>query len=137
MNTQSRVTVYYAGHGTPDPQSGDAYIVPYDGDPNYLQDTGYPLKRLYDRLEKLPAKQVVVMIDACFSGAGGRGVLATGARSLVRLEKVAPKGNRIAILTSTQGTQISTSSPEKQHGLFTYLSAKGSAGQQSRSGERV
>lgn len=124
INAKSRVIVYYAGHGAPDPQSGDAYIVPYDGDPNYLPDTGYPLKRLYERLEKLPAKQVVVMIDACFSGAGGRGVLATGARSLVRVEKVAPKGNRIAVLTSTQGTQISTSSPEKQHGLFTYYLLK-------------
>jgi len=124
INTKSRVIVYYAGHGAPDPQSGDAYIVPYDGDPNYLPDTGYPLKRLYERLEKLPAKQVVVMIDACFSGAGGRGVLATGARSLVRVEKVAPKGDRIAVLTSTQGTQISTSSSEKQHGLFTYYLLK-------------
>jgi len=124
ISPQSRVTIYYAGHGAPDPQSGDAYIVPYDGDPNYLPDTGYPLKRLYERLEKLPAKQVVVMIDACFSGAGGRGVLATGARSLVRVEKATPKGNRIAVLTSTQGTQISTSSPEKQHGLFTYYLLK-------------
>jgi len=124
INTQSRVTVYYAGHGAPDPQSGEAYIVPYDGDPNYLPDTGYPLKRLYERLEKLPAKQVVVMIDACFSGAGGRGVLATGARSLVRIEKATPKGDRIVVLTSTQGSQISTSSPDKKHGLFTYYLLK-------------
>ncbi len=124
INAKSRVIVYYAGHGAPDPQSGDAYIVPYDGDPNYLPDTGYPLKRLYERLERLPAKQVVVMIDACFSGAGGRGVLATGARSLVRVEKVTPKGSRIAVLTSTQGNQISTSSSEKQHGLFTYYLLK-------------
>lgn len=124
INTQSRVTVYYAGHGAPDPQSGEAYIVPYDGDPNYLPDTGYPLKRLYERLEKLPAKQVVVMIDACFSGAGGRGVLAAGARSLVRIEKAKPKGARIVVLTSTQGSQISTSSPDKKHGLFTYYLLK-------------
>lgn len=120
INSKSRVTVYYAGHGAPDPQNGDAYIVPYDGDPSYLPDTGYPLKRLYAKLEELPAQQVVVLIDACFSGAGGRGVLAPGARSLVRVEKTIPKGNRIAVLTSTEGTQISTSSPEKKQGLFTY-----------------
>ncbi len=124
INPQSRVTVYYAGHGAPDPQSGDAYIVPYDGDPSYLSDTGYPLKRLYEKLESLPAKQVVVLIDACFSGAGGRGVLAAGARALVRIEKAAPKSNRIAVLTSTQGAQISTSSPEKKQGIFTYFLLK-------------
>ena len=120
INTKSRVTVYYAGHGAPDPQSGDAYIVPYDGDPNYLNDTGYPLKRLYEHLENLPAQQVIVLVDSCFSGAGERSVLASGARSLVRVEKVSAKGNRIAVLTSTQGTQISTSSSEKKQGLFTY-----------------
>lgn len=124
INPQSRVTVYYAGHGAPDPQSGDAYIVPYDGDPSYLNDTGYPLKRLYEKLELLQAKQVVVFIDACFSGAGGRGVLASGARALVRIEKSFPKGDRIAVLTSTQGAQISTSSSEKKQGIFTYFLLK-------------
>ena len=41
----SSVFIYYSGHGSPDPASGDSYIVPYDGDPNYLSVTGYPLKR--------------------------------------------------------------------------------------------
>lgn len=121
---RSRVILYYAGHGAPDPHRGDAYLVPYDGDPNYLSDTGYPLKRLYEKLEKLPAKQVVVLLDACFSGAGGRGVLAQGARSLVRVAKAAPHSNRMAVLTSTQGSQISTSSAEKKHGIFTYYLAE-------------
>ncbi len=122
--SRSRVILYYAGHGAPDPHSGEAYLVPYDGDPNYLPDTGYPLKRLYEKLEKLPAKQVVVLLDACFSGAGGRGVLAQGARSLVRVAKTAPRSSRVAVLTSTQGSQISTSSAEKKHGIFTYYLAE-------------
>ena len=123
-NGKSRVIVYYAGHGAPDPATGEAYIVPYDGDPGYLPDTGYPLKRLYEKLETLPSRQVVLLIDACFSGAGGRGVLAAGARSLVRVAKAAPTSNRIAVITSTQGTQISTSSPERHHGIFTYYLVK-------------
>lgn len=124
ISSRSRVILYYAGHGAPDPHSGEAYLVPYDGDPNYLPDTGYPLKRLYEKLEKLPAKQVVVLLDACFSGAGGRGVLAEGARSLVRVAKTAPQSSRVAVLTSTKGSQISTSSPEKKHGIFTYYLAE-------------
>jgi uncharacterized caspase-like protein len=31
--TDSRVIVYYSGHGAPETNKGDAYIVPYDGDP--------------------------------------------------------------------------------------------------------
>ncbi len=124
LNTNSKVVVYFAGHGAPEPQSGDSYLVPFDGDPNYLVETGYPLRRLYERLGNLPAKEVIVMLDSCFSGSGGRSVLAQGARSLVRVEKIDLKKDNIAVLTSTQGSQISTSSPEMKHGLFTYFLLK-------------
>lgn len=81
--SDSRVFIYYSGHGAPEAKTGDAYIIPFDRDPNYLEVTGYPLKRLYDNLGKLQAKEVVVALDACFSGSGGRSVLAEGARPLV------------------------------------------------------
>lgn len=124
VSNNSKVVVYFAGHGAPEPQSGDSYLVPYDGDPNYLLETGYPLRRLYEKLEGLPAKEVIVLLDACFTGSGGRSVLAQGARSLVRVEKIDLKKDNIAVLTSTQGSQISTSSQEKKHGLFTYFLLK-------------
>jgi len=120
----SRVLVYYSGHGAPDPATGEAYLVPYDGDPNYLAVTGYPLKRLYDHLGSLPAEEIVVILDACFSGAGGRSVLAKGARPLVMTAGVITLGKNMAVLSATQGSQISTSSPEKGHGVFTYYFLK-------------
>jgi|GEM_PF-1003612 len=120
----SRVFVYYSGHGAPDPQTGDAYLVPYDGDPNYLSVTGYPLKRLYDNLGKLQVKEVTVVLDSCFSGTGGRSVLAKGARPLVMMTDVTSIPSNMAVLAATQGTQISTSSTEKGHGVFTYYFLK-------------
>ncbi|NNN07103.1 MAG: caspase family protein, partial [Elusimicrobia bacterium] len=54
VDARSRVFVYFGGHGAPDPQSGTSYLMPWDGDPKYLADTGYPLKRLYDKLSALP-----------------------------------------------------------------------------------
>ncbi|MCX7914338.1 MAG: PDZ domain-containing protein, partial [Thermodesulfovibrionales bacterium] len=83
VKRDSRVFVYYSGHGAPEPKTGDAYIVPFDGDPNYLEVTGYPLKKLYEKLGKIQAQEVIVLLDSCFSGAGGRSVLAKGARPLV------------------------------------------------------
>lgn len=121
----SRVFVYYSGHGAPDPSTGEAYIVPYDGDPNYLSVTGYPLKRLYERLGKLEAQEIIVVLDSCFSGSGGRSVLAKGARPLVMM--VPATGiisSNMAVMTATQGNQISTSSPDKGHGVFTYYFLK-------------
>lgn len=120
----SRILVYYSGHGSPDPATGEGYIVPYDGDPNYLAVTGYPLKRLYEKLGALPARETVVILDACFSGAGGRSVLARGTRPLVMAAAEAPRSGTMVVLTATQGSQISASSPEKGHGIFTYYFLK-------------
>ncbi|MDP2277156.1 MAG: caspase family protein, partial [Nitrospirota bacterium] len=121
---ESKVFIYYSGHGAPDPKTGDAYIVPFDGDPNYLEDTGYSLRRLYEKLGKLQVAEVVVLLDSCFSGAGGRSVLAKGARPLVMMTTSTVLSSNMAVLSATQGTQISTSSPEKGHGIFTYYFLK-------------
>ncbi|MDX9822009.1 MAG: caspase family protein, partial [Syntrophales bacterium] len=121
-----RVFIYYSGHGAPNPQTGDSYLVPYDGDPSFIEETGYSLKRLYDVLGKLQAGEVVVALDSCFSGAGGRSVLAKGARPLVmNLRNNMPLSGNITILAASSGGQISSTYEEKGHGLFTYFMLKG------------
>ena len=41
VTEQSTVFFYYSGHGAPEVTGGQAYLVPVDGDPEYLEDTGY------------------------------------------------------------------------------------------------
>ncbi|MBW2570449.1 MAG: caspase family protein [Deltaproteobacteria bacterium] len=126
VEKDSSVFVYYSGHGAPNSKTGDAYLVPYDGDPSFIEETGYPLKRLYAKLDKLPAREIVVVLDSCFSGAGGRSVLAKGARPLVmNMDKQVLYSDRIAVLTASAGNQISSTHEEKGHGLFTYFFLKG------------
>jgi len=120
----SDVFVFFSGHGAPDPGKGDAYLVPFDGDPTYIKQTGYSVKRLYALLGKLPAKSVTVALDSCFSGAGGRSVLAKGARPLVTVRTDAPPA-RVTVLAAAAGDQISNSYEEQGHGLFTYFLLKG------------
>ncbi len=123
------VFIYFSGHGSPNPKTGDAYLVPYDGDPAYIDTTGYPLKRLYDTLAKLPAKEVVVLLDSCFSGAGGRSVLAKGARPMgLAAEKDLVTGARTVVLAASSGQQISSTYTTKSHGLLTYFFLKGLQG---------
>lgn len=118
----STVYFYFSGHGAPDPATGQAYLVPFDGDPQYLVETAYPLKRLYEKLGALKAKRTIVMIDSCFSGAGGRSVLAKGSRPLVNNvdTSFSSAGGNIAALTASGPNQISGTNDEKGHGLFTY-----------------
>lgn len=120
----AEVFVYFSGHGAPDPAKGDAYLVPFDADPTYIKQTGYSVKRLYAQLGRLPAKSVTVAMDSCFSGAGGRSVLAKGARPLVTVQQGAPPA-RITVLSAAAGDQISNSYQEKGRGLFTYFLLKG------------
>ncbi|HAH07040.1 MAG TPA: hypothetical protein DCM05_11035 [Elusimicrobia bacterium] len=120
VKPSSRVVVYYSGHGAPEPATGEAYLVPFDGEAEFLSDTAYPLERLKQRLGNLPASEVLVVLDSCFSGAGGRSVLAKGARPLVVTKAAGALPANMAILSASQGSQISTSSPQKRHGLLTY-----------------
>jgi uncharacterized caspase-like protein len=112
--------------------------VPYDGDPSFIEQTGYSLKRLYKNLNKLPAREIIVVLDSCFSGAGGRSVLAKGARPLVmNMEKQVIHSDRIAILSAAAGNQISSTYEEKGHGLFTYFLFKGIKGESDANGDNA
>lgn len=121
VNEKSRVIVFYSGHGAPDVKTKQAYLVPVDGDPQYLEQTGYPLERLYSQLNKLKTKNVLVALDSCFSGAGGRSVVPAGTRPLVgKVDAVPQSTSRIAVLSASDGDQISGSKEEAGYGLFTY-----------------
>lgn len=124
---KSRVFVYFAGHGSPDPKTGEAYLMPYEGDPTYTKVSGYPLKSLYKTLAALPAKSVTVALDSCFSGAGQRSVIAAGARPLVNVKTGAPEGSTV-VLAAAAGDQISGAYPEGRHGLMTYFLLRGLSG---------
>jgi uncharacterized caspase-like protein len=130
VEKDSSVFIYYSGHGAPNPRTGDAYLVPYDGDPTFVEKTGYPLKRLYAALDKLPAKDITVVLDSCFSGAGGRSVLAQGAKPMVlSVENAIVAGGKTAVLSASAGDQISSAYSEKGHGLLTYFFLKGLQGE--------
>ncbi len=124
------VFIYYSGHGAPNTKTGDAYLVPYDGDPTFVESTGYPVKRLYAALEKLPAKDITVVLDSCFSGAGGRSVIAKGMRPMViSVENPLVTSGKTVVLSASAGDQVSSTYEEKDHGLLTYFFLKGLQGE--------
>jgi hypothetical protein len=126
----SEVFVYYGGHGAPDPETNQSFLVPYDGDPSYLETTAYGVKRLYQVLKELPAKQVTVVLDSCFSGTGGRSVIAKGARPmLITVDSPVVSSQNLTVFTAATNTQISSAYQEKRHGLFTYYFLKGLQGE--------
>jgi|GEM_PF-583394 len=128
VKPDSTVYVYYAGHGTPNPKTGEAYLVPWDGHPDYPKGL-YPLNDLYAALNQLPAKDVIVLLDACFSGAEGRSVLAKGARPMVlSMEHPLLAAGKVLVLAAATGQQISSDYDKAGHGLFTHALLMGLQG---------
>ncbi|UPT76172.1 MAG: caspase family protein [Elusimicrobiota bacterium] len=119
VGPKSRVFVYYAGHGAPNPTTGEGFLMPYEADPAYLDESAYPVARLYAALAKLPTKDVTVVLDACFSGQGERSLIAKGTRPLVAVMKTPGPANA-AVLAAASGSQVSASDHEARHGLLTY-----------------
>jgi hypothetical protein len=56
---KSRVLVYFAGNGVP------GYLLSWDGSPEFPATTSYPLQRLYEKLDGLRAREVLLVLDAC------------------------------------------------------------------------
>lgn len=135
VTDKSTVFVYYSGHGAPDPESKEGFLVPWDGEPQALKDTAFPLSRFYKDLGKLPAKRVLAALDSCFSGAGGRSVLAKGARPLItQLDLSVPQGGKLVVFTASRADQISGTLEDKGHGAFTYYFLKGLGGEAAEGG---
>jgi hypothetical protein len=119
---QDKILLYFSGHGAADPVTKAGYLMPYDGDPNYLEQTALPLKRLYASLGRLPA-QVTVIIDSCFSGGGERSVGIPGARPLV-IEELSTLPANVTVISAAAAGQISRTDLKKGYGLFTYYFLK-------------
>ena len=119
----SRAIVYYCGHGIPDEHTGDAYIIPTDGDGKKMV-TCYSLNKLYTTLAESKATSVTYFMDACFSGANKEGSMLVAARGVAREpKKEMLKGNTV-VFSAASGDETAMTYKEKGHGLFTYFLLK-------------
>ena len=120
---KSDVFIYYSGHGSPDPNTNRAYLVPTDCNPVMMSLTAYPLDVLYGNLPKIDAKSVTVVLDACFSGGTntGKWLVQNASPALLKIKNPVTTMNNLTIFTSSENNQISSWYPEKQHSMFTYF----------------
>ena len=117
------VIFYYAGHGVPSESDKTAYLLPVDASGQHTE-VCLSTKRLYDTLDGLHAKRVLVFMDACFSGAQrGDGMLASARGVALKVKQDAPKGNMVVFSAAT-GDETAYPYKEKGHGLFTYYLLK-------------
>jgi hypothetical protein len=124
----TRVYVYYSGHGTPhvrDDRSGaDAYLVTKDASFDNLAVTAYALKTLRDNLAAIkaliPDGQIVLILEACFSGRTGNDEpLRPGTSSVAVSYDFGGAPGALIELDAAQSNQAAFWDEKTQHGVFT------------------
>lgn len=116
---QVSVIVYYAGHGIPDDKTAEAYLLPVDGfgtDPS----SGLNLDDFYASLSEMPAKSIVVLLDACFSGAKRDGGMLMATRGITIKPKMQVPEGKLIVLSATSNDETAFPIEQHKHGLFTY-----------------
>ncbi|MCB1512651.1 MAG: caspase family protein [Hyphomicrobiaceae bacterium] len=118
---RSNVFVYYSGHGAPDVRTKRAYLIPTDVDPERAA-SGYALSTLDRNLELLKqhlgaSTEIVVMLDACFSGRTAAGPLAGYSGGLI--PNIQPPGSGIIRLSASSPNEVANWDRERKLGLFT------------------
>jgi hypothetical protein len=121
-NGKSQLIVFYAGHGLPDENSKEPYLIPVDISGANIT-SGIKLQDLYKNLTEFPSERIMVFLDACFTG-GGRNAGLIASRGV----KIKPKedvlSGNIVVFSSSSGEQSSLPYSEKKHGMFSYFLLK-------------
>lgn len=121
-NGKAEVFIYYAGHGFPDQNTKDPYLIPVDVSANDLK-YAFKLTDLYKSLTQFESKRITVFLDACFSGgARNQGLMTARGIKIVPNEGYL-KGN-ITVFSACSGTETAQPYHNEQHGLFTYFLLK-------------
>ena len=119
----SKAIVFYSGHGINDEKTGDAYLIPVDGQAMIMA-TCFSLNNLYKKLSSTKSGDVTYFMDACFTGAGKDGTMLVAARGVAREPKKETLSGKTIVFSATNSDQTAMPYTEKSHGLFTYFLLK-------------
>lgn len=122
VNSNAEIIFYYAGHGLPDEKTKEQYLIPVDVNSSNLS-FGLKINEIESELSSNNPKQVLLILDACFSGAARNESLLSNRAVRVRPKENVIKGNSI-ILSASSKEEASKSYDEMQHGMFTYFLLK-------------
>lgn len=134
------VLVYLAGHG--ETQGNDWFFIPHDltqpEQPERLQQGGLSSRELVESLRRIPARKVVVLIDACKSGAAAAG-FAAGTRGLEERRVLAQlsRATGTHLIAATTKEQLASELHQLGHGVFTYALLEGLGGKAAAGGPEV
>jgi hypothetical protein len=123
------VYVFYSGHGLPSGDGKSLYFLPHGVDKELLSRTAVGQAEVVSALVASKPKSVTMFIDACYSGQtrGGETLLASAKPIVLKTETNVFPSN-FTVITASSNDQISSSSAELKHGIFSFYLMKGMEG---------
>ena len=123
------VYVFYSGHGLPSNDGKSLYFLPHGVDKELLSRTAVGQAEIVSALVASKPKSVTMFIDACYSGQtrGGEVLLSSAKPISLKTDANAFPLN-FTVITASSNDQISSSSPELKHGIFSFYLMKGMEG---------
>ncbi len=123
------VYVFFSGHGSPSPNGEEFYFLPFDADSDFLDRTSIKQSEMFQYITDLNPGKAIVFIDSCFSGySKSGGLLASNSRPLTLKKNEFVKNSNVNILSASKFDEISYSSKELKHGVFSFHLMKGLEG---------
>ncbi len=129
VKSTTDVFVFYSGHGLPTPDGLGLYLLPYRADRDLISKTAVQFQEISMDIQAAKPKSVTIFMDACYSGqARGGETLIASARPLALKAQMTIFPNGFNVFSASQSDQISSSSPELKHGIFSFFLMKGMEG---------
>lgn len=116
---EARAIVYYSGHGMPDENGKEAYLLPVDGF-SQMTEGALSTKNLYSKLKEMNSRNIMVFLDACFSGAKRDGKMLASSRGVAVKVKNDPVGDNTVVFSAATGDETAYPLKSQKHGMFTY-----------------
>jgi hypothetical protein len=123
------VYVYYSGHGLPSADGQTLYLLPQQADRDLIEDTAVAQSRINAAIQATKPKSVTIFLDSCYSGAARSGQsLIASARPISLKANTQTFPADFTVFTASTAEQISSSSNELKHGIFSYYLMRGMEG---------
>jgi hypothetical protein len=136
VRASTDVYVYYSGHGLPTTDGHGFYWLPQRADRDFIDKTAITQQEINSYLQSAKPKSVTIFLDSCYSGQIRTGeALISSARPVVLKVDRQIFPENFTVITSGKFDQISSSSPDLQHGIFSYYLMQGIEGKADLNGD--
>ena len=128
---KTEVYVFFSGHGLPAADGKSLYFLPHEVDKDLLDRSAVTQKEVVDAIQRSSPKTVTMFIDSCYSGQSrtGETLLASARPIAVTAKQTSSFPSNFTVISASAPDQISSSSPELKHGIFSYYLMRGMEGE--------